>query len=472
MNAAQNIRESEEEQKIISTSTYRPRLEELYLSGNPIGESGTTALAAALKVATRIPIQGNDNNSNDDSNVEDDESFWQYFPVLNTLDISSCDIADIGAEALALAIAGNPGCIKNLNLSNNKITDKGAVAIARALKLSCKKLKNTCAIDCLDLSNNVNIGDEGATALFDAIEYGAIRCLLLKSCSLRAKSAGKLGEILGRMTTSSSASCSTSQETITKEFTIDISGNKLGTNLGKKKTGYSAATMMNSMNSIGQKGFGFLKNGLKDIVDLGGSSLESDDEAEEEDDSIMTSDKVQVSDKCGAILLYDYFIDACENNENDDAKQGRSRMKIDLGMRMCNFNDAALDAIGAMSSHSRLEYGNEIMIDCDMNHGTESELVQALKSTDTSCISRSRNTILEEMTARHLEALEARQRALDAKEAEARMNGFFEDENDYDAYDGYNNDDVDNDFDMNDFTFDFDQRNHQDDDYDPYDESY
>ena len=53
---------------------------------------------------------------------------------------------------------------------------------------------------------------------------------------------------------------------------ICFSGNKLGIKVAKKKR--YLEKMFSSMNLIGQKGLGFLKTGLKDIVDLGGSSLE------------------------------------------------------------------------------------------------------------------------------------------------------------------------------------------------------
>ncbi len=433
---------------------YNRRLKELYLSGNPIGESGTTALAAALKVAPRI-------NDDDDDNDNKPEA------VIETLDISSCDVGDIGAEALALAIAGNPGCIsKCLCLSNNRISDNGAVALARALKASCKKMNNRRrpAIDTLNLSNNVDIGDEGAAALFDAVECGAVSKLLLRSCSIRAEGASVLGQTLGKMVTSTTSTSTLNEdgdddddenENSILECSIDISGNKLGTRKVTKKPGYSAS-MMSSMNSIGQKGFGFLKSGLKDIVDFGAASLESDDEAEEEDDSIK-SEEVQISDKCGAILLYDSFIECLEStdtNSNDkrDVSNGKSKSRgvhISLGMRMCNFDDDAANAMAAIMTRTKNENKKALItFDCEMNNGIEDEFIKELKKNEA-------NDVLEEMAERHLEALESRQRALEAKEAESRLNGlglfgeddtedgdyFFNDEaynDDYNPYDDYN----------------------------------
>ncbi len=472
------------------------------MSGNPIGESGTTALAAALKISHRIQLPANQNTNNPNSN-DTKSSFYYVLPVLHTLDISSCDVGDIGAEALAMAIANNPGCVKCLNLSNNKISNKGAIALAKAVKVSYMNTKNQnhkqkqqekeenknecnyddAIMDCLDLSNNSDINDEGAIALLDAVECGAIRCLLLQSCSIRAKGAALLGEVIGRMTFKHSKYGPTRSHDDDNKCSdiirIDISGNKLGTNVGKKKKeGYSKA-MMNSMNSIGQKGLGFLKSGLKDIVDFGGG--ESDDEAEEEDSSIVKPDELQVSDKCGAILFYDAFMDCCDDkNEDDDhreevneeyKKDGYTcsntskighKKTIQLVMRMCNFDNAALDAFAAMKYHVKHEYGNEIEIDCDLNYGTDMESVQALneimKGDDNDEDVEYDDTILVEMKTRHLDALNKRQRAIDAKNAEARMNGLFLDDD---------SDDDDND--GEDFGYNGFMENEQ---YDPYDDDY
>ena len=455
------------------------RLRELYLSGNPIGESGTTALAAALKTAPRIQTT----TSTMTTGTATATKTKTTTPVIETLDISSCGVGDIGAEAMALAIAGNPKCVNDLNLSNNCISDRGAIALATALKISFQKLKisldtgrdggsgsdansdsdsdannggrHCYAIDTLDLSNNVDIGDEGATALFDAFECGAIRYLKLRSCSIRADGVSSLGEVLGRIVSTSAASAAATTTTSTstsnqRECSIDISGNKIGTRKAKKKAGMSASSMMNSMNSIGQKGFGFLKSGLKDIVDFGGSALESDDEAEEEDSSIKSEDNQEVSNKCGAVLLYDSFIESTHDSEGTKDGNGQHHIVLSLGMRMCNLDDAALDALAALKVQLNDEYSNNISleIDCEMNQGVDEDSIEALGRQSGS----RDDMVLEEMGERHIEALESRRRALEAKEAESRLNGFFGDDDseesdffssnrgasdDYNPYDDY-----------------------------------
>jgi hypothetical protein len=390
-----------------------------------------------LKIASRI--------EDEDTDQENTSTHHHpYLPVIDTLDISSCGVGDIGANALALAMTGNPGCVKCLNLSNNCISDRGAIALAKALKRSCQKLNGCCSIDTLDLSNNIDIGNEGATALFDAVECGAIRNLLLRSCSIRADGLSSLGEVLASIISKSKHEDSS---TSLREHLIDISGNKFGTRAVKKKPGVSAS-MMNSVNSIGQKGFGFLKSGLKDIVDFGGSSLESDDEAEEEDDSIKPEDN-QVSGKCGAALLYDSFMESSAGETKDHKDGHRNAVNITLGLRMCNFDETALDALAAMIVYLKSECGDStsIKFDCDMNQGIDEDDIQALKQ------SKIYNDLLVEMSERHHEVLESRRRLIEAQEAESRLNGFFGD--DYDS-------------DNSDFFFGNDQVGG--DNYDPYDD--
>ena len=158
INSAQNIVDRQKDEGITTKSfAFNKRLRELYLSGNPIGDSGATALAAALKTSSRIKQYHNDNDDDEEEEEQPSTTTTPFSPVIETLDISSCTVGDIGAEALAIAIVCNIGCIQNLNLSNNVITDTGAIALAKAL-INCRQKQNTLfSIDCLDLSNNMDI---------------------------------------------------------------------------------------------------------------------------------------------------------------------------------------------------------------------------------------------------------------------------------------------------------------------------
>ena len=134
----------------------------LHLCGNEaIGDAGTVALAAAIRSC-------------------------KNGTVLDELDLSSCNVGDAGAEALALAFKG----VKSLDLSNNKISDDGASAIGRSL------LESECCCNCIDLSNNHDIGDTGAADIAAALEHGAIRTLSMRSCQVHADGAKAFGESL------------------------------------------------------------------------------------------------------------------------------------------------------------------------------------------------------------------------------------------------------------------------------------
>mmetsp|Transcript_23715 Transcript_23715/g.35267 ORF Transcript_23715/g.35267 Transcript_23715/m.35267 type:complete len:119 (+) Transcript_23715:313-669(+) len=115
-------------------------------------------------------------------------------------------------------------------------------------------------------------------------------------------------------------------------------------------------------------------------------------------------------------------------------------------MRMCNFDDDAANAMAAMITRIQSQYKRaSITFDCEMNTGLDSEVVKVLKKNEA-------NDLLEEMAEHHLDALESRRRALEAKETESRLNGFFgeddTEESDYffgndesydDNYDPYDN---------------------------------
>ena len=85
------------------------------------------------------------------------------------LDLRTNKISDRGAKALAAAFAeGAMPKLEQLYLKNNQIGDKGAVALAEAVgKGALPELK------VLNLKGN-QIGDEGAKALAEAVGKGAL----------------------------------------------------------------------------------------------------------------------------------------------------------------------------------------------------------------------------------------------------------------------------------------------------------
>ena len=141
-----------------------PSTDELWLRDLGLGAAGARALAGLLERNSRVPV--------------------------NTIDLSFNRISDLGAVALARTIKiqktvqgislsenyiGNEGAValsdaikinttlQVIHLFENKIGDAGAVALADAIKINTKLQE-------IDLSENC-IRDEGAVALADAIKH-------------------------------------------------------------------------------------------------------------------------------------------------------------------------------------------------------------------------------------------------------------------------------------------------------------
>eukprot|EP00984_Skeletonema_dohrnii_P022128 scaffold11242_cov80-Skeletonema_dohrnii-CCMP3373.AAC.1 len=181
---------------------YEGRPSILRIGGNPaIGDAGAVALAAAFRMSA-----SDDNNGGDSVIMEE-------------LDLSSCNIGDVGAEAIALALACNPSSLKRLDLSNNKITDVGAIALGRAL-IESRERTSGFALDQIILDNNALIGDDGAAALAKAVSAGAVRSVHLRSCSIRAEGAAEFGKALIEIVKHSKT-----RQFQSAQIEIDMSGN-------------------------------------------------------------------------------------------------------------------------------------------------------------------------------------------------------------------------------------------------------
>jgi hypothetical protein len=358
-------------------------LRELYLSGNDaIGDGGLAALAAALKTIHKEDDRG---EHKQDKNA---------VAILDHLDVSSCDIGDSGVEAIAIAIDSNPGgCIKRLNLSNNEVTDEGAIALSKALIDGSQKINGYC-IDSLDLSNNHGIGDEGAMALFEALEYGALRSLSLRSCSIKWRSAAALGRTLANIAIGH-GSDDNSVLGKADSIEVDISGNHIGKKGPKKKSSVHE-NVMNGMTFLSKR----IKSSLKDagLNSLVGSSLESDDEAELMDDSLGSELEIEESksSKCGALEFYSNLFDVME--DANVKQQERSELIVKVGMRMCNFDERSVEALCASSVLVGDKLGVRLQVDCTLNDeacADEDVVVKALEEGDIE------NVSLREMAERH-----------------------------------------------------------------------
>mmetsp|Transcript_7928 Transcript_7928/g.14422 ORF Transcript_7928/g.14422 Transcript_7928/m.14422 type:complete len:577 (+) Transcript_7928:82-1812(+) len=354
----------------------------LHLCGNEaIGNAGTAALAAAIRSCKKGTV------------------------VFNELDLSSCNIGDAGAEALALALKG----VRVLDLSNNKISNDGAASIGRAL------VESDCVSDCIDLSNNHDIGDGGATDLAAAVGHNTIRNLSLRSCQVHADGAKAFGESL--------IALSKLQGECPIILDVDLSGNPLGVLRGKKnkESGkYSAsnlkskasATTASYMNFIGKK----IRSGLKEAgLEMGtnGASVDSDDD---EDDMSTDSKSDTHPDaskaRCGAKA----FSSAIVVTEHEEINQDKDcKVKCNLAVRHCFLDRGGADALAATIVQSKQRYNVDLVIDASMNPVLEEDMIEALsgKNPDT----------LEEMAERHISVLEtlrvAEERAVEASQLAA-----------------------------------------------------
>jgi len=371
-------------------SPQRRSLRSLYLGSNAaVGDAGAAALAAALRTSPQSSE-----------------------PLLEVLDLSACGISDAGCEALALAIRDNPGCVRKLDLSNNRITDDGCVSLALAAS-------GTALAD-IDLSNNKDITDRGAAALATAIERGAIKSLLLRSCSIKADGAEALGTALCALASSKKV------DTADEEFSIDLSGNLLGTLKVKKKKG--SASLLKSKASATTKAYvGFLGKKLRSGLNQAGisgfvPSADSDDDEEELDSDLIDGDEESEAGKsggkCGARAFADAIIGEEFAGSVSGPKQisatGEKRPSVRIGMRHCFLDERAADSLAAAIVRGRDSHNIDISCDVEMNSALDRSTVSALAEKDD-------DEIISDMSERYFGVLEAlriaRQRAREAAEA-------------------------------------------------------
>jgi hypothetical protein len=403
-----------------STHEFRPSI--LRLGGNEaIGDPGAVSLSAALRLAA--------------STVGDESEDDNQRHVINELDLSSCNIGDVGAESLALALAFNPNCISRLDLSNNIISDVGATAIGRALVEAHRRKflseDKSCVLEELTLDNNVKIGDDGAEALAEAVTCGAVRCISLRSCSIKAGGAAAFGN----------AVLSSARRGGSVMIEIDLSGNTLGIKPMKKKKGFKdkATSHISSLGKTLQKGW---RGGLKGAGMSLGLTAESDDDEEVmggliEADDEETEQLIAAAARCGARA----FVTEVLRKADGDASIKREETNIRVAFRRCNLDDGAVNAIAAAVTELKDSTGANLKIDVSMND-VEPDAVSALMGDEDP----KKLNVLKSMAQQHMEALavlnEAQKRmAMAAEAAMARTDTQFgglmfdEEESGYEEYD-------------------------------------
>lgn len=369
----------------------------LRIGGNTaIGDAGTVALAAALRMA-----KGSESGSK---------------VVLEELDLSSCSVDDAGAEALALAISSNPNCLRRLNLSNNKITNAGARAIGMALMDA--RLRSGVAFEEIILDGNVGISDDGAAALADAFGKGAVKSLSLRSCSFQAQGAAMFGRSLASLINRDNSG----------HFSLDLSGNHFGNRKIAKKKG--TATRIRDSASTNMKFIGkTLKGAAKQFgSEAMGITADSDDDEEvmggliEEDDyDGINEEKVGA---CGGHAFASELLSNIQPTQKKDTT-------ISVGMRQCLLDSAASDAL---SSSIVATKNCKLLFDVSMNGVDDATVEELLHHKRDS-------TAMASMAECHMDYMDtlvnARERQREAAEAASRNQNFasFINDEEEDFYD-------------------------------------
>ena len=81
-----------------------------------------------------------ESNMNPNPKTKQDDELFYLDLILDILELSSCGIRDAGAKAFAIAIDSNPGCVMNLDLSNNEITDEDAIDLSKGLRIKTNEI--------------------------------------------------------------------------------------------------------------------------------------------------------------------------------------------------------------------------------------------------------------------------------------------------------------------------------------------
>ena len=362
----------------------------LDLSNNrDIGDSGAAALAAAIRM-------GRSDNTT--------------APMFDTLDLSACDIGDVGMEALALALedAVAPVMIRRLVLCHNRITDRGAIALGQALHRNI----NGSELH-IDLSNNPLVTDRGITTLLSAVEKGCVSNLIVRSCSIQADGAELVGRTLRSMALSAHHRPGGTME-------IDLSGNPIGILRSKTDKGnmYSAGAIKSKASATASayvsQGLSFLKKGLGSV----GVTLipESDDDDDESSASALGT--VEESDKgknlrCGFKSLANAFI-GNEQDVHTAHAEVHTVKHVLIGLRRTFCDTAGADALAAMITAAKEQYpGLNLKFELDLNPVVEDTMVNALYGHD--------DEILAEMADRHNEAMDIIRQAHERAVTAAKM---------------------------------------------------
>ncbi|XP_063053704.1 NACHT, LRR and PYD domains-containing protein 12-like [Engraulis encrasicolus] len=187
-------------------------LRELDLSGNNLGDEGVQVLCTSLQEEDSKMVKLNlcqcDLTAWSCSYVE--VVFSVDSSCLKELDMSRNRLGDSGAKTLAAALASPHCTLERLRLSDCEIGEEGGVALALALGSSSTRLKH------LDLSKNRELGNDVLQALCPVLTEPncKLQTLMLSECGITGKACAQLAEVW------QSGKCPLKM--------LDLTGNKLG----------------------------------------------------------------------------------------------------------------------------------------------------------------------------------------------------------------------------------------------------
>jgi len=156
------------------------KIEILNAKMNDIGPKGAAAIASLIsKIKTLTHIRLNRNRIHNEGIMSIAKAIVSSQSTLRTLQLSYNSISDSGVSSLAMAIRSSS--ISFLQLSMNRITDVGAIALFKALP-GMKSIKS------IYLNGNTGIADLSICTLANTLPLNlSIRLIRLDDCGISTK---------------------------------------------------------------------------------------------------------------------------------------------------------------------------------------------------------------------------------------------------------------------------------------------